>query len=105
MDEITTVKNSVKYAEWFSMVEASQNSGLSVRTWCQENSIGYKTYYYRLRKLREKVLDHQKSELVPEIQPLPVIQEPHTITSPITIRAEGISVDIPQGTDKLKKLK
>lgn len=70
MDEITAVMNGVKYAEWFSMVEACQNSGLPVRTWCQENNIGYKTYYYRLRKLRVKVLDHQKSEPVPELRPL-----------------------------------
>ena len=47
MDEITTVKNQVKFAGWISMVEECQNSGLSIRTWCKENNICYKTYLYR----------------------------------------------------------
>ena len=50
MDEITTVKNQVKFAGWISMVEECQNSGLSIRTWCKENNVCYKTYLYRLRK-------------------------------------------------------
>ena len=49
MDEITTVKNKVKFAGWISMVEECQNSGLSIRTWCKENNVCYKTYLYRLR--------------------------------------------------------
>ena len=52
MDNIAIEKNKVKYAEWNAMVEACQSSGLTVRNWCKENFISYKTYYYRLRKLR-----------------------------------------------------
>ena len=44
MDEITTVKNQVNFAGWISMVEECQNSGLSIRTWCKENNVCYKTY-------------------------------------------------------------
>ena len=57
MDKIATVKNKVKYAEWISMVEDCRNSGLPVRVWCKENFVGYKTYYYRLRKLRSMFLE------------------------------------------------
>ena len=44
MDEITTVKNQVKFAGWISMVEECQNSGLSIRTWCKENNVYYAPY-------------------------------------------------------------
>lgn len=103
MDEITIVKNKVKYSGWIAMVEACQNSGLSVRTWCQENDIGYKTYYYRLRKLRKLFLEEHKQELIPEITPLPVVaphQQENISSTTVTLHFEGMSIDIPEGTSE-----
>ena len=100
MDKIATVKNKVKYAEWISMVEDCRNSGLPVRVWCKENFVGYKTYYYRLRKLRSMFIEDHKEELLPEIAPLPVVPQQSTITSNITIRIDGMSIDIPDGTSE-----
>jgi len=30
---------------------------MSVRQWCDENGIGIKNYYYRMRRVREELLD------------------------------------------------
>ena len=67
MDEITTVKNQVKFAGWISMVEECQNSGLSIRTWCKENNVCYKAYLYRLRRLRQMFLQEHSKEITPEM--------------------------------------
>ena len=75
MDKIATVKNKVKYAEWITMVEDCRNSGLPVRVWCKEYFVGYKTYYYRLRKLRSMFIEEHKEDLIPEIAPLPVVPQ------------------------------
>lgn len=100
MDEIAIVKSKVKYSGWIAMVEACQNSGLPVRTWCKENHIGYKTYYYRLRKLRKLFLEEHKQELIHDIAPLPVMtdQQQEITSSNITIHIEGMAIDIPEGT-------
>ena len=100
MDKIATVKNKVKYAEWITMVEDCRNSGLPVRVWCKENFVGYKTYYYRLRKLRSMFIEEHKEELMPEIAPLPVAPQQSIVSSNITIHIDGMSIDIPGGTSE-----
>lgn len=100
MDNIAIEKNKVKYAEWNAMVEACQSSGLTVRNWCQENFISYKTYYYRLRKLRTLFLEEQNSETTSAIAPLPVVPQQPTVSSNITIHIDGMSIDIPDGTSE-----
>ncbi len=51
---ITAVKQEVKMRDWAEQIEAQQASGMPVQKWCEENEINTKTYYYHLRKLREK---------------------------------------------------
>ena len=100
MDEITTVKNQVKFAGWISMVEGCQNSGLSIRTWCKENNVCYKTYLYRLRRLRQMFLQEHSKEITPEITPLSIVQTPTVESKDITLQLDGISIVIPKGTDE-----
>ena len=51
---ITAVKQEVQLRDWAARIAAQQASGMSVQKWCAENGINPKTYYYHLRKLREK---------------------------------------------------
>lgn len=39
---------------WTAQIAEQQTSGMTVQKWCEENEINPKTYYYHLRKLREK---------------------------------------------------
>ena len=66
---ITTVKHELRLSEWSAQIESQQSSGLSVQKWCAENGINPKTYYYRLRKVREQCI-----ESAPSIVPLSVPQ-------------------------------
>lgn len=66
---ITAVKQEVRMRDWAEQIEAQQTSGMTVQKWCEENGINPKTYYYHLRKLREK-----RVASAPAIVPLAVPQ-------------------------------
>ena len=51
---ITAVKQEVQLRDWVAQIAAQQASGMTVQKWCGENGINPKTYYYHLRKIREK---------------------------------------------------
>ena len=51
---ISEVKQELRLREWSEQIERQQSSGMSVEQWCVENGIKPKTYYYRLRRVREK---------------------------------------------------
>ena len=57
MDRIMAIKNKVHISEWSEMVRACRSSGLTVQQWCNSNGINIKTYYYRLRKVREALCE------------------------------------------------
>ncbi len=56
---IQLVKSEVQLKTWQDQVEAQKSSGLSVRIWCAENGINEKTFYYRMRKVRERLPGNQ----------------------------------------------
>ena len=55
MNEIAKMKKKVKLAQWTEMVRSRSESGLTVTDWCKENGINFKTYYYRLKRIRQAV--------------------------------------------------
>lgn len=65
---IATVKQELRLNEWSSQIKAQQESGLTVKRWCCENGISPKTYYYRLRKVREQCVDSTQT-IVPVSAP------------------------------------
>ena len=44
----------MRHRSWMEDYARQQESGLTVKAWCQENGITQKTFYYRLRVLREE---------------------------------------------------
>ena len=52
--DIAVIKQEVQLREWAAQIDAQQSSGLTVSKWCAENEINPKTFYYHLRKVREK---------------------------------------------------
>ena len=56
MSEAMEVRKEYQLHEWARIVQACQSSGLSNREFCRQNGIPEKTYYYRLRQLRESVI-------------------------------------------------
>ena len=83
---ITTVKHELRLQEWSAQIEAQQSSGLTVQKWCAENGISTKTYYYRLRKVREQCM-----EPAPSIVPLAVPRPNENIR----IEKNGLQISLP----------
>jgi len=47
----------IRLQEWARQIEERENSGATVREWCEENGVGVKNYYYRKRRVREEYID------------------------------------------------
>lgn len=50
MDQVTFVKSEFRLQQWSRIISNCQSSGQTVVSWCKENGINIKTYYYWLRK-------------------------------------------------------
>ena len=48
------VATQMRHRSWMEDYARQQDSGLTVKAWCQENGITQKTFYYRLKVLREE---------------------------------------------------
>ena len=57
MDKIAEVKNELQLRNWTDMELERQRSGMSVTEWCEREQISKSAYYYRLRKVREKLCE------------------------------------------------
>lgn len=86
---------------WTAKIMACRSSGMTVRAWCQENSLSEKTYYYWQRRLFQALSEQQRTIGQPafaEITP-----EPNNIRSSggvaVTVRIAGAEADIHSGAD------
>lgn len=70
MNEIARIKNEIKLAEWTEIVKSRNESGLTVSEWGKQNGINLKTYYYRLKRIRQAVCNElEKHDIVP-VEPM-----------------------------------
>ena len=51
---IVGIKDDIKWKEWEEQIRECKSSGLTAAEWCRQNNINVKTYYYHLRRVREK---------------------------------------------------
>jgi len=85
---ITEIKTRVSLQEWQQRILDCQNSGMSVKAWCQQNGISTGSYYFHLRKIRESVLE--ENQIIPLEPPKPVS------SSGIRIESAGIIITLPE---------
>ena len=54
--------------KWFTLIQEARSSGLSDKVWCLQNNVPTSTFYYHIRKLRNKVIDlpASRSTVIPE---------------------------------------
>lgn len=62
MNGIMEIRRQVGLSQWSAMVREREESGLSVKAYCKQTGIAAKTYYYRLRRLREAAVEQVRSE-------------------------------------------
>lgn len=70
MNEIAKVKKEVKLKQWVEMVQRRNESGLSVSKWCDQNGVNVKTYYYRLKQVRQALCNEVEQHDIVAVQPI-----------------------------------
>ena len=50
--KVIDLKTQMHMQEWTKLIEARQDSGLSIKEWCRQNNLLESQYYYYLKKLR-----------------------------------------------------
>ena len=103
MNGIAKVKNEVKSAQWAEMVRSRNESGLTVTDWCKQNGINLKTYYYRLKRIRQAVCNEiERHDIVP-VEP---IAETEITTEKIELSIGDVKISLPDDFNEstLKRL-
>ena len=86
------VHQDVRLREWAEQLEAQQASGLTVPQWCAENGIKTKSFYYRLRRVREQYIQSAHA-----VVPLTVPQQQ---SADIRIEKNGLHISLPTSITK-----
>lgn len=66
MNDISVLKSQVRLQVWAAMVSECRQSGMTVEAWCKSQNLNSKTYYYRLKKVREAALANITPDQFPE---------------------------------------
>ena len=65
--EHSAVAKSIRLQNWANDIRDCQSSNLTVAQWCEQHRVGIKTYYYRMKRVREAYL---KAYPVDAVSPL-----------------------------------
>lgn len=108
MDQILSVKKTVRLQYWQQRIDEFNSSGMILREWLEQNNITKDTYYYWLRKCRtasfENLPAEVKSQLPEEInsQLSASVAKPKLkkleVTSPFPNMQAAVIVRLPYAT-------
>lgn len=102
MKEIARVKKEIKLRQWAEMIKCRNESGMTVSEWCKENGINLKTYYYRLKKVRQAVCGEIEHHDIVPVEPVCECHEDKRIR----LMVGDVIVDVPDSfnAETLKRL-
>ena len=95
--KIQEMKSEYRMQEMQKVIRARTESGLTVSEWCQENNFSEGSYYYWLKKIREKTIE--EVETGNEIVQVPIIlhKNPERKIKPVRIKYKDMELEIPCG--------
>ena len=113
--KVQTAKRIMQLQAWASQVNARNASGQTVKQWCTENNVNLKTYYNRLNRVREELIETLEPNqplqipMPPSIKPaggvshsIPVfaaVTVPRPESPSVTVRMGGYEVEIKNNAD------
>ena len=94
--DVSEAKHQARLAEWRIRVAECRSSGKSVRTWCAEQGVGYKTYYRWEREIlqvasKELILTSHEEKATPVFAELP---SPASVSEKTIIAARVDACDL-----------
>ena len=96
----TEVRDAVRSKEMAEVIQSCQASGLTIREWCSQHSISECSYYYWLKKLRERSIEEnnlardQNAIVQVDLSGIKALKG-----TAIQIEYHGCKIEIPSGTE------
>lgn len=84
MDKVT---HEMRLMQWTPIIRECRGSGMPVKSWCLENNVNEKQFYYWQRRVREEIyntLGKTESQIQPSFVQLPVPTDNSRNTSSFT---------------------
>ena len=102
--DASEAKHQARLAEWRTLVAECRSSGKSVRAWCTEHGIGYKTYYRWEREIlqiasKELTLTSRKEKASPVFAQLPSPASISEKSIVATVRIGSATLDVYSGAE------
>lgn len=101
MDKITDAKTEFRLKQWTKIIQTCQASGMTVVSWCNQNNVKIKSYYYWLQRIRIKACKTESlvsQEMKQQIVPVSFRQT--NASTAVTIHWSSISADIHDGASR-----
>ncbi len=103
MDKLTTVTHEYMMGLWITRIKECRASGMTVTTWCEQNNVRIKSYYYWMRKIKREAFE--ELSLV-ETSNLPVFSKINLETnetksrSVVTVHVNDFTINIQNGASE-----
>ena len=91
---VTDLKTQMHVQEWAKLIEARQDSGLSIKAWCQQNNLPESQYYYYLKKLRLLACESLPSDRRDESQ-FALVPKHARVINPVSTGRSNIKITLP----------
>lgn len=106
---VQKLTHEVRLQQWGETIKDCRSSGKSVKSWCAEQNINIKTYYYWQKKVcqatcRELAANHPQRSIAVNSGPVPVFAELRKPDPPsgqlaLTIQRDHLAIQIYRGAD------
>jgi hypothetical protein len=90
---VTDLKTQMHMQEWAKLIEARQDSGLSIKEWCLQNNLPESRYYYYLKKLRLSACESLSTERRGESQ-FALVPNHARVSNPVVTRSSNIKITL-----------
>jgi hypothetical protein len=90
---VTDLKTQMHMQEWAKLIEARQDSGLSIKEWCRQNNLPESQYYYYLKKLRLAACESLPSESRDGSQ-FALVPNHARVSNPVAMRSSNIKITL-----------
>jgi transposase-like protein len=110
--DVQKATHEIRLRQWTGIIKECRGSGKSVKSWCKENGISEKSYFYWQRRAREAAcqeLTAYQEKQVTKAEPggtsVPVLAEcrisegNHASGAAVTIQLNGAIVEIHHGAE------
>ena len=94
MDQVTQTKSLFRREQWKKIIAECQESGLPIKTWCDQHGFKEQSYYYYLKKIREQEIENLPIK-VPKVKEEPVVFKTLEVKTPVFDTQAAVIIHLP----------